>query len=49
MGRAFRYRDRKSYKASEVVGLFVVSIFGGMLFFGLCALVDFLIGRFTGR
>jgi hypothetical protein len=38
--RFFRFRDRASYKPSEVLGLFVVSLFGGMILFGICVLVD---------
>lgn len=38
--RLFRFRDRASYKSSEVLALFLLSIFLGMLFYGLCWLVD---------
>ena len=50
MGRSRlgRYRDRQSYKASEVVGLFILSLFGGMLIFGLFVLVDWLLQRLFG-
>jgi hypothetical protein len=39
MARAFRYRA--SYKPSEVVGLFVLSLMGSMAF---CVLVVYLAG-----
>jgi hypothetical protein len=44
--RITQFRDRASYKSSEVIALFIVSIFGGMLFCGLCVVIDFLIGQF---
>lgn len=37
----FRHRDRSSYKASEVLGLFVLSVFLGMFFFLVCAAIDY--------
>jgi hypothetical protein len=37
----FRYSDRASYKTSEVVGLFVISLFLGMLTFGICMAIDY--------
>ncbi len=39
--RLSKYRDRASYKSSEVVGLFVVSLFLGMLFFLICVAIDY--------
>jgi hypothetical protein len=39
--RMFRFQDRASYKTSEVLGLFVISIFLGMIFFGICAAIDY--------
>ncbi|MBX6312113.1 MAG: hypothetical protein IRY99_04220 [Isosphaeraceae bacterium] len=48
MPRIGRFKDRASYKPSEVVGLFVISLFGGMLFFLICVLVDHLLGQFFG-
>ncbi len=47
-GRFFRTRDRQSYKASEVVGLFVLSIIGGMILSGVAIAIDFLLKRFFG-
>ena len=47
-GSLYRFRDRQSYKPSEVVGLFVLSLFGGMFVFGICMLVDSLIQRIFG-
>jgi len=46
--RFFRFRDRASYKSSEVIGLFLISIFAGMFFYGLCMLVDFLLRSLFG-
>ena len=45
----YRFRDRGSYKPSEVLGLFVLSLFGGMLLFGLCVLANSLMDRIFGR
>ena len=39
-GRLFRHRDRASYKASEVLGLYIISMGLGMIFFGLCMAID---------
>lgn len=47
-GRLYRFGDRHSYKPSEVLGLFVVSLFGGMFVFGICMLVNSLLERFFG-
>jgi hypothetical protein len=44
--RIFRFRDRASYKSSEVVGLFVVSVILGGVFCLTCAMVDFLTNQF---
>jgi hypothetical protein len=46
--RLFRFRDRGSYKSSEVVALFVLSLFGGALLFLLCVLVDWFLRTFFG-
>jgi hypothetical protein len=35
--------DRRSYKSSEVVSLFILSVIAGMIFCGICAAVDFLL------
>lgn len=37
----FRYSDRASYKTSEVVGLFIISLFLGMITFGICMAIDY--------
>jgi len=44
MGRAriFRFRDRASYKSSEIVGLFVVSVILGGIICLICAALDYL-------
>jgi hypothetical protein len=39
--RLFRYSDRASYKTSEVLALFLLSLFLGMFFFLVCAAVDY--------
>jgi hypothetical protein len=44
--RVTRFRDRASYKSSEVIALFIVSLFAGGIFCGLCALADFITARF---
>jgi hypothetical protein len=44
-GRYLRFRDRGSYKSSEVVGLFIISIMGGMLFCGICFALDYLLSK----
>jgi hypothetical protein len=41
MSRLLRFRDRGSYKSSEVVGLFLVSLFAGMIFCVVCAAIDY--------
>jgi hypothetical protein len=46
--RLFRFRDRGSYKTSEVLGLFIVSLFLGMLFFLVCMAVDYALGLLFG-
>lgn len=43
MSRLLRFRDRSSYKSSEVVALFVISIFAGMIFCGICAAIDYVL------
>lgn len=48
-GAFFRFRDRSSYKPSEVVGLFVISLFGGMLIFGVCMLISSIVDRIMGK
>lgn len=50
MGRSrlYRFGDRSSYKPSEVVGLFLVSIFFGMFVFGICMMVNSLVERLFG-
>lgn len=45
MSRLLRFRDRRSYKSSEVVALFLVSLFAGMLFCAICAALDFVINN----
>lgn len=47
-GNFFRTRGRQSYKASEVVGLFVLSIVGGMLVSGLAVAIDFVFRNVFG-
>ncbi len=44
-----RFQDRQSYKPSEVLGLFVISIFFGMGVFGICMAVSLLLDRFFGK
>lgn len=46
--RLYRFGDRASYKTSEVVGLFVISIFAGMAFFGICMAIDYALERLFG-
>jgi hypothetical protein len=46
--RLFRFRDRGSYKSSEVVGLFVISIGLGMVFYLICLGLSWLCERFMG-
>jgi hypothetical protein len=48
-GQLFRGWGRRSYKASEVVGLFVLSIFAGMIISGVAVAIDFLLRTFFGR
>jgi len=48
MRRLSRFGDRQSYKPSEVVGLFVISIFGGMFVFAICMAVNILIESIFG-
>ena len=50
MGRLNRFRDRaaSSYKTSEVLGLFVLSIFFGMLVYFIGWALCFLLDRVTG-
>jgi hypothetical protein len=44
--RLSRFRDRASYKSSEVIGLFIISLFAGAVFCGLCMVVDYLVKTF---
>lgn len=44
----YRFRDRQSYKPSEVLGLFIISLFLGMSIFGICMLVDLALERVFG-
>ena len=44
-----RFQDRQSYKPSEVLGLFVLSLFFGMGVFGLCMALSVLLDRIFGR
>jgi hypothetical protein len=46
--RLFRFRDRASYKSSEVLGLFVVSIFLGMFVYGVMMAIDFALTQLFG-
>lgn len=48
-GRFFRFRDRRSYKASEVIGLFILSIIGGMILSGVAIAIDFVFRTLFGR
>ncbi len=47
-GRFFKDSDRTSYKASEVVGLFVISIILGGVICLICYAVDYSIGKVAG-
>lgn len=47
-GRITRFGDRQSYKPSEILGLFVISLFLGMFVFGVCILVNHLLERLFG-
>jgi hypothetical protein len=47
--RFFRFGERASYKSSEVVGLFVVSMILGGVFCLVCAAVDYFVGQFLGH
>jgi len=50
MGRSrlYRFRDRGSYKPSEITALFVLSVFGGAFFYFLCVLVDWFLQTVFG-
>lgn len=48
MRRFVRFRDRRSYKASEVAALFLLSLIGGMVFCLIAATVDYLLRNFFG-
>jgi hypothetical protein len=43
--RLFRFRDRASYKSSEVLALFVMSIFLGMLVYVICLALSWIFER----
>jgi hypothetical protein len=47
--RIFRFRDRASYKSSEVVGLFVVSVILGGAFCLTCVALDYMLSTILGR
>ncbi len=47
--RLGRSRDHGSYKSSEVMGLFIISIIGWSLFFGLCMSIGFIIDQVLSR
>lgn len=40
-GRFFRHTGRAAFKTSEVLALFVISLFLGMFFFLVCAAIDY--------
>jgi hypothetical protein len=46
--RLFRFRDRASYKPSEVLGLFIISVFLTMIICGLCMLIDHAVRQLFG-
>ena len=46
--RLFRFSDRHSYKPSEVVGLFLVSLFLGMFVYAICVAANFLVDSIFG-
>lgn len=47
-GRLIRFRDRRSYKASEVAALFVLSLFAGMFLCALCVALDYVLTNVFG-
>jgi hypothetical protein len=47
--RFFRFRDRASYRTSEVLALFVIGLFGGALFFGFLVVMDFVFRKLFGE
>ena len=42
-GRFFRFGERASYKASDVVVLFLIGVFLGMSFVGLSYLINYVV------
>lgn len=48
MRRFVRFRDRQSYKASELAALFVFSLVGGMFLCLVAVMIDYLFRTFLG-
>jgi hypothetical protein len=48
MRRFVRFRDRRSYKPSELAALFVLSLVGGMFFCLVAVTIDYLFRTFLG-
>lgn len=46
--RLSRFSDRASYKTSEVLGLYIIGLFLGMLFFGVCLAIDYALNKLFG-
>lgn len=46
--RFFRQTGRSAFKTSEVLALFIISLFFGMFFFLLCAAIDYVIKSVFG-
>jgi hypothetical protein len=47
-GRFFRSRDRASHKPSEVVGIFILGIIGGMIVSGVAVAIDYILRQVFG-
>ena len=48
MRRFVRFRDRRSYKASELAALFVLSLVGGMFVCLVAVMIDYMARTFFG-
>jgi hypothetical protein len=43
-----RFKDRSSYKTSDVVGLFIIGLILGALFCGMCVAIDYALQLLLG-
>ncbi len=47
-GQFLRFKDRASYKTSDVLGLFIIGLGLGAIFCGTCAVIDYALQLLRG-